>query len=313
MIVENFTPGTMEKLGIGYETVSARNPDIIYCSITGFGQDGPYASYPALDIIAQAMSGNMSITGPSDSKPYRSGIPIADIAGSMYAVQSILGALYERAHSGEGQHLDVSMLESIISWLTVRAGYSFVSGEPYPRMGNKLDEFVPYGVFETKDSHLAVVVVQDHHWTKLCAAIDRPELATDDRFETAAQRRAHRDELETILEQKLMERTTDEWFEKMADAGVPIGPVYDTIDVWEDEHIRSRDILSEIDIGDQQFPVITYPVKSSAGSVGLSQGISRVGEDTRSILKEMDYSTDEINDLLERGVVGLSETAHPDR
>lgn len=313
VIVQNFIPGTMEKFGIDYETVKEQNPTIIYCSITGFGQDGPYASYPALDIIAQAMSGNMSITGPADSQPYRSGIPIADIAGSMYAVQGILGALYQRTRSGEGQHLDVSMLESIISWLTVRAGYSFATEKSYPRMGNKLDEFVPYGVFETSDSYLAVVVVQDHHWEKLCDTIGRPELTDDERFRTADQRRTNRNELETILERELSEKSTDEWFDEMAAAGVPAGPIYDTKEVWEDEHILARDVLTEIDVGDEKFPVINYPIKSTAGSVGLTRGVPRAGENSQAALVEMGYSREEITDLIEQGIVGIPETSHPDR
>lgn len=313
VIVENFTPGTMEKLGIDYETIAERNPAIVYCSITGFGQDGPYASHPALDIIAQAMSGNMSITGPVESQPYRSGIPVADIAGSMYAVQGILGALYQRARSGEGQHLDVSMLDSIISWLTVRAGSSFATGEPYPRMGNKLEEFVPYGVFETSDSYLAVVVVQDHHWAKLCEAIGRPELAEDERFRTADQRRANRDELEALLERELSEKSTDEWFDEMAAAGVPAGPIYDTKEVWEDEHVRARGVRSDIDVGDRQFPVIDHPINSTAGDLGHPEGVPRVGENSRSALAEMGYSRTEIEALIERGVVGTPETSHPDR
>lgn len=311
VIVENFTPGTMEQFGLDYETVAECNPEIIYCSITGFGQDGPYAGYPALDIIAQAMSGNMSITGPPESKPYRSGIPIADIAGSMYAVQGILGALYERAKSGNGQYLDVSMLESIISWLTVRAGHSFARDQPYPRMGNKLDEFVPYGVFETSNSYLAVVVVQDHHWAKLSEAIDRPELASDDRFRTAEVRRKYRDELEAILEEKLQEQTTQEWFEKLTAAGVPAGPIYDTKEVWEDEHIQARDIISHVDLNGQQFPVIDYPVKSTAGTPGLSRGVPRVGENSRETLQELGYTDDEIEALIEKGVLGTPETSHP--
>lgn len=313
VIVENFTPGTMEKFGIDYETVRERNPEIIYCSITGFGQDGPYARYPALDIIAQAMSGNMSITGAVDAQPHRSGIPIADIAGSMYAVQGILGALYQRARSGDGQHLDVSMLESIISWLTVRAGSSFATGRPYPRMGNKLDEFVPYGVFETSDSHLAVVVVQDHHWAKLCDTLGRPELIEDDRFRTAEQRRANREDLESILEEELSKKPTDEWFEELASAGVPAGPIYDTVEVWEDEHIQARDVLSEIELSDRQFPVINHPVKSTADSVDSPEGVPRVGENSVATLSEMGYSRAEITDLVEREVVGTPETSHPDR
>ena len=171
----------------------------VYCSITGFGQDGPYAELPALDIVVQALSGVMSMTGPADRGPHRAGVPIGDIAASMYAVQSIVLALLERRDGGEGQYLDVSMLDCLVQWLTVRAGYSWGTGEPYPRMGNSLREFVPYGAYETADGWLAVVVVADHHWERLCRVIGRPELADDERFATAGARREHREAVEDLL------------------------------------------------------------------------------------------------------------------
>lgn len=304
VIVENFKPGAMEAFGLDYETVAEHNSEIVYCSISGFGQTGPYADYPALDIIAQAMSGNMSITGPPDDQPYRSGIPIADIAGSMYAVQGVLGALYERRETGEGQHIDVSMLDGILSWLTVRAGHTFATGKPYPRLGNKLDAFVPYGVFETADSYLAVVVVQGHHWEKLCAAIDRPELADDERFDTPEKRRENRDELEAALEQALIERTTDEWFDVMAEYDVPAGPIYDTKEVWDDEHVQSRGLLSEIELDGEQFPVIGNPVKYSKRESEAPEGVARVGEHTRATLQSLGYDDDEIEEFIDNGIVG---------
>ncbi len=313
VVVENFRPGAMERFGIDYEAVADRNPKIIYCSISGFGQEGPYAEYPALDIIAQAMSGNMSITGPPDSKPYRSGIPIADIAGSMYAVQGILGALFRRERTGEGQYVDVSMLDCMLSWLTVRAGYTFATDEPYPRMGNKLDEFVPYGVFETADSYLAIVVVQDHHWEKLCTAIGRPELATDDRFQTADRRRENRDELESILEDELVTQSTDEWFDVMSDHGVPSGPIYDTKEVWEDDHVNHRELLSSIQLGDEELSVVDHPVKYADDTTGITRGVPRVGEDTYETLERMGYTEAEVAELIECGVVGSPETSHPER
>jgi len=312
VVVENFRPGTMGKFGIGYEAVSDRNPEIIYCSITGFGQTGPYREYPALDIIAQAMSGNMSITGPPDSRPYRSGIPIADIAGSMYAVQGILGALYRRERTGEGNYIDISMLEGILSWLTVRGGYTFATGEPYPRMGNKLDEFVPYGVFETADSYLALVVLQNHHWRRLCDVIDRPELADDERFRTAEGRRKNRDRLEEILNSELGRKTAEEWFEQLAEHNVPAGPIYDTKEVWDDEHVRARGLLSHVEIDGEEYPVVGNPVQYEHGTTGIRRGISRVGEETRETLKGLGYDEETITELLDRGVIGAPETSHPD-
>lgn len=306
VVVENFRPGTMESFGLGYETVADRNDAIVYCSITGFGQTGPYADYPALDIVVQAMSGNMSITGPPDSKPYRSGIPVADLAGSTSAVQAVLGALYVRERTGTGQYIDVSMLDSLLSWLTVRAGYTFGTGEPYPRMGNELDEFVPYGVFETSDSHLALVVVRDHHWKGLCDAIDRPDLATDDRFVDTPSRREHRAGLRAILEHELTEKTTSEWFDLMQDAGVPAGPIYDTEEVWDDDHVASRGLLSEVQVGDQPFPAIEHPVNFTANTTGVTSGVPNLGEHTREILDELGYAERAVQTLIDDGIAGGS-------
>jgi len=304
VVVENFRPGTMASFGLDYESVAARNDSLIYCSITGFGQDGPYAAHPALDIVVQAMAGNMSITGPPAAKPHRSGIPVADIAGSSYAVQSILGALYARRETGEGRYLDVSMLDGLLSWLTVRAGYSFATGEPYPRLGNELEAFVPYGVFETADAHLALVVVRDHHWEKLCGALDRPELASDGRFADVAGRRDHRERLRELLEEALARKPTAEWFGVMSDAGVPAGPVYDTAEVWDDEHVRSRDLLDRIEVDGQQFPAIDYPVDVSEADAGVSRGVPGLGEDSRELLAAAGYPADAIDALIEEGVVG---------
>jgi crotonobetainyl-CoA:carnitine CoA-transferase CaiB-like acyl-CoA transferase len=181
VVVENNPPGRMARFGLDYESVRERNPEVVYCSISGFGQDGPYRELPALDLVAQAMSGVTSITGPADDQPYRAGLPIADLTASMFAVQSVVLALFRRERTGEGDRIDVSMLDCLASWLTVRAGHSFGTGEPYPRMGNAVDEFVPYDIYETADGYLAVAVVADHQWRRLCRALDLDEYAEDDR------------------------------------------------------------------------------------------------------------------------------------
>lgn len=294
VIVENNPTGRMEKFGLGYETVRERNDEIVYCSITGFGQTGPYRKLPALDIIVQAMSGVMSITGPPDGQPYRAGIPIGDIAGSMYAVQSILLSLYEREHSGTGDYIDVSMLDSTISWLTVRAGYTFGAGEPYPRMGNKLTEYVPYGVFSTADSPLAVVVVTDDHWQRLCDVIDRPELADDDRFATVDARRENRDELEDVLTDVFVRRSADDWFDELSDQHVPAAPIYDTDELWDDEHVRARELLATVEDDGGTFQTIRHPVKFDNIDTELTQGVPELGEHTKEVLTDAGYSETEI-------------------
>lgn len=284
VVVENNPPGRMDRFDIGYEAVSDRNPELIYCSITGFGQTGPYRDLPALDIVAQALSGVMSITGPADGIPHRAGVPIGDIAASMYAVQSIVLALYQRERTGTGEHIDVSMLDCLTTWLTVRAGASWGNGEPYPRMGNSLPEFVPYGVYEVPEGYLAVVVVADHHWERLCTVIEREELADDERFATGAARREHRETVDEILADAFSTATADEWFERLREHGVPAAPVYDTLEVWDDEHVQARDLLTTVPDGDRQANAIRYPVSFSQTDTEVTRGVPGLGDDTRTAL-----------------------------
>jgi crotonobetainyl-CoA:carnitine CoA-transferase CaiB-like acyl-CoA transferase len=284
VVVENNPPGRMERFGIGYDSLRERNPGLVYCSITGFGQTGPYHELPALDIVAQALSGVMSITGPADGTPHRAGVPIGDIAASMYAVQSIVLALYQRERSGDGEYLDVSMLDCLTTWLTVRAGYSWGEDEPYPRMGNALPEFVPYGVYGTADGYLAVVVVADHHWERLCRVVDREELADDERFATAEARRDNREAVEQTLAERFATATAEEWFERLRENGVPAAPVYDTLEVWADEHVQARDMLTTVADGDRDANAIRYPVDFDGIDTEIAAGVPDLGEHTREAL-----------------------------
>ena len=298
VIVENNPPGRMERFGLGYETISDLNPEIVYCSITGFGQTGPYRDLPALDIVAQALSGVMSITGPVDGEPQRAGVPIGDIAASMYAVQSIVLALYQRERTGEGDFLDVSMLDCLTTWLTVRAGYSWGKEEPYPRMGNALPEFVPYGVYRTTDGYLALVVVADHHWERLCATIGREELADDERFATGSARIDHREAVEELLTETFATASADEWFDRLRERGVPAAPIYDTLDVRADEHVRSRDLLTTVDDGNCETTAIRYPVDFETIDAEITEGVPDLGEHTGAVLAAAGVDNETIEALV---------------
>jgi crotonobetainyl-CoA:carnitine CoA-transferase CaiB-like acyl-CoA transferase len=302
VIIENLKPGTLTKFGLDYEAVRERNEGIIYCSVSGFGQNGPYADLPALDIIVQAFSGNMSMTGPKDGQPYRSGIPVGDIAGSMYASQSVLAALHQRDRTGEGQYIDVSMAEGLISWLTVRAGYTFATGEPYPRTGNQMDEVVPYGLYETKDSYIALAAVQDHHWDRLCELLDRPELATDEQFEDMASRRENREQVDEVLAELFGDRTTDELFDVLA-REIPVAPVHDTKSVFEDEHVRERGLVEECEVDDFQHPFINMPVQFSDATTDIYRNPPTVGEHTREELATVGYDEETLDRLEADGVI----------
>jgi crotonobetainyl-CoA:carnitine CoA-transferase CaiB-like acyl-CoA transferase len=302
VIIENLKPGTLTKFGLDYEMVSDHNEEIIYCSVSGFGQTGPYAGLPALDIIVQAYSGNMSMTGPKDGQPYRSGIPIGDIAGSMYASQSVLAALHAREQTGEGQYIDVSMAEGLISWLTVRAGYTFATGHPYPRTGNQMDEIVPYGLYETADSYIALAAVQDHHWDRLCELIERPKLADDERFADMESRRENRDEVDAVLEEVFAERTAMEWFDILAEE-IPVAPVNDTKSVFEDEHVKARDLVTEREGDGNAHPFINLPVQFSDATTEIYRNPPTVGEHTREQLRAVGYDEETLDHLEADGVI----------
>ena len=299
VVIENHPPGRMERFGIGYEAVRERNPGIVYCSISGFGQDGPYRDLPALDLIAQATSGVMSITGPADGEPYRAGVPIGDIAASMYAVQSVALALLRRERTGEGDRVDVSMLDCLTSWLTVRAGRTFGTGRPYPRTGNALREFVPYGVYETAEGYLAVAVVADHQWRRLCGALELEEFADDERFATAAARREHREAVDGLVETAFADAPATAWFDRLREARVPVAPVYDTLEVWEDEHVRSRDRLASVPDGDREVRAIRHPVAFDGIDPGIRQGVPDLGEHTREALLDAGVPEADVEALVE--------------
>ena len=309
VLVENHPPGRLDGFGLGYEDLKAVNEELIYCSITGFGQTGPYADIPALDMVAQAVSGHMSLTGPRDGPPFRAGLPIGDLSGASYAVQSILAALYRRESAGTGEYIDVSMTDSLISWLTVRAGYSFATGEAYPRTGNELREFVPYNVYDTANGYLAVIIATDRHWQRLCEGIDRPELANDDRFATVDGRREHRKEVNDLLATELARDTAEYWFDRLAERGVPVAPIRDTQSVWTDEHVQSRDLRRLMPVGSSEFWAINYPAQFEETEIGEQpSSVPDIGEDTVEVLRGIGYDANRIDQLRQSGVLDVPDS-----
>lgn len=310
VLVENHPPGRLEGFGLGYEDLRAVNEALVYCSITGFGQTGPYADIPALDMVAQALSGHMSLTGPADGPPFRAGLPIGDLTAASYAVQSILAALYRRESSGEGEYIDVSMTDSLISWLTVRAGYTFATDQAYPRTGNELKEFVPYNVYETADGYLAVIVATERHWRQLCEAIDRAELATDERFATVEARRERRAEVNELLAGALSSKSAEAWFDRFAEYGVPSAPVRDTRSVWADDHVQVREMRRPMSIDGADFWAIDYPAKFDGTETDLRYGVPELGEHTLEALQEIGYDDDRIESLLSEGILDSSNAEY---
>ena len=245
VLVENFRPGTLKRQGLDYETLRAINPGLIYCSISGYGQDGPYALRPGYDFVAQAESGIMSVTGEIDGEPQRVGSPIADNAAGMFACMAILAALYVRKSTGKGQHIDISLLEAAISLLGNVSSNHLISGEEAPRVGNGHPNIVPYQAFRTSDGYIVVSCGNDRLYQTFCRLLGREELATDARFATNPQRVRNRKELIPVLQELFLERETDDWLAVLRSAGIPCGPINTISQVFRDEQVEARGFVWE--------------------------------------------------------------------
>src|SRR3990172_4077785 len=240
VLVENFRAGIMERFGFGYPAVHAANPRLVYASISGFGQDGPYRERTAYDLILQGMGGLMGTTGEEGGPPVKVGIAVTDIAAGMFAAYGILAALRVRDHTGHGQLVDVAMLDSQVAWMTYQAGYYFATGENPKRLGSAHQTLVPYQAFRTQDGYVNVAVGSEGIWSRFAEAIGAPHLADDPRFRTNADRVAHRDALIALLEPIFAIRTTAAWVSVLEPAGVPAGPIYLMSDIFNDPQVRHR-------------------------------------------------------------------------
>ncbi|GAA4641067.1 CaiB/BaiF CoA transferase family protein [Gordonia humi] len=240
VVVENWRPGTAERLGLGVDAVRATNPNVVYCSISGFGQE---SQRPGYDQVVQGTSGWMSITGTADGEPTKSGLPIADISSGMFATQAVLAALLRRAQTGEGAHIDLAMQDSLVSMLTYQAGAFFATGESPSRRGNQHASLAPYGTFATSDGSANISVGNERQWTGLCEAIGAPELLTDPRFVDNGKRVANSVELKTALEGALRNVTTDELLAAADKAGVPAGAIAPIGQVLTDPALLARQMV----------------------------------------------------------------------
>jgi crotonobetainyl-CoA:carnitine CoA-transferase CaiB-like acyl-CoA transferase len=305
VFLQNYRPGTAERLDVDEETIRSHNDDVIYCAISAFGQTGPWRERPGYDLLIQGMSGMMSVTGEPDGRPVKVGLPTTDLITGMWAAFGISNALYRRERTGEGETIDLGMLDAALPWLTKQAGKVF-AGESPSRMGTKDPVLAPYQTFETADGYLNVACLNQKLWNGLCEAIDRPELADDDRFETNADRVEHMAELETELERTFRELTTDEWMTLLVDeAGLPAGPVHDVEDALYNEQTEARESVTSMEHPEHgEIPVIEHPLKYERSSSGFESPPPKLGEDTRSVFRDLGYDEAELDDLTERGAFG---------
>jgi formyl-CoA transferase len=245
VLVENFRPGTLDRQGLGYEALSAINPGLIYCSISGYGQTGPYSQRPGYDFVAQAESGIMSVTGEIDGDPQRVGSPVGDISAGVYACISILAALRVRDRTGKGQYIDISLLEAATSLLSNVASNYLISGEEAPRLGNGHPNIVPYQAFRTQDGYVVVSCGNDRLYQALCQLLEREDLANNPDFATNPQRVRNREKLVPALQEEFLKRPTEEWLPKLRTAGIPCGPINTVSQIFHDPHIQARGFVWE--------------------------------------------------------------------
>lgn len=303
VFLENFAPGVAARLGLDYDALRAVNPRLVYCSISGFGQDGPYRDHPAYDIILQGLGGLQGITGETDRPPVRIGVAVADIAGGMFAAFAIVSALVHRQTSNAGERLDVSLLDSQLAWLTYMAGNYFATGEDPERAGSRHPTIVPYQAFATKDGYLNVAVGNDDIFRRFCDALGRPDLARDARFATNPARVENRGELEPLLEGLFRGKTNGEWMGILDAHAVPAGPVSRLSDIVRDPQVRARGMVLEIDHPKAGRIRQFGPPFRSGHERGPPSPPPRLGEHTEEVLASLGYPPDRIAELRRDGVV----------
>jgi formyl-CoA transferase/CoA:oxalate CoA-transferase len=305
VLVENFTPGTIDALGFGYEAMSAAFPRLVYCSISGFGQSGPRRNEPGYDAVMQAEAGLMSITGPQNGEAFRLGIPIADIVTGMSAAQGVAMALLARGRSGLGQRVDVSMFDSTAALLTYQAGVQFATGDTPVRMGNRHPSIVPYDTFAASDGDFVLAVGNDEQWRRFCRVIGAEHLGGDARFATNDLRVEHYAELRHLLSVRLQMRTRDQWILELKAAGIPCGAVRNIAEVLADPQLDARHMIQTVEhvtAGPVRVLGVATKLSDTPGSVRTAP--PALGQHTDDILRQdCGLSSAEIVALRSSGVV----------
>ncbi len=302
VLVENFRPGTLRKLGLDYASLAARHPRLVYCSISGFGHSGPRAAEAGYDAVMQAEGGLMSITGAAEGAPFRLGVAIVDIVSGLFAAQGISTALFARERSGRGQEVDIGMLDSAVALLTYQAGIFFATGSVPSRMGNRHPTIVPYETFSASDGDFVLAVGNDDQWRRFCLVAG---LSQEERFATNRQRVTLYSELRPILDNRLRTETRGFWIERLAAVGVPCGSVRDLRELFADPQVAARDMVQEIEhatIG--LMRVLGTPVKLSGTPGGVRTPPPTLGQHTESVLtSDLGVMPGDIDVLRAKGIV----------
>jgi len=305
VFIENFRPGTVKKMGIDYETLREINPGLIYCSISGYGQTGPYSQKGGYDIMAQGFSGLMSMTGEKGGRPVKNGIAIHDIAAGVTAIYSILAAYIHKLQTGEGQYIDISLVDSGLAWTVWESAAYFGAGEVARANGSAHRVSAPYQGFETRNGHILVGAGNQKLWEKFCRqVIEREDLIDDPRFLTNTDRVNHLEELEQIIQEVLRTKDSEYWLAKLDEAGVPGGPIYSYDQTLNDPQILAREMVLEY-----EHPLagkikgLGFPAKMSKTPGQIRRPAPLLGQHTVEVLKELNYTDEEIQALRENNII----------
>ena len=309
IVIENYRTGTMARLGLGYEDLKNINPGIIYCSISGFGRTGPYANRGGFDLVAQGMSGLMSITGVPGSPPVKVGVPIADMNAGMFATYGILTAYINKLRTKKGQYLEISLLEAAIAYTVWESAGYFATGDIAEPLGSSHRNSAPYQALKTKDGHINVGAPNQSNWERFANAIERSDLVTRNEFKDNASRLVNRESLERELELTLTTKNSSEWLEVLEKSGVPAGPILNISEVWNDPQVEARNMKVTLD----------HPTAGKITNIGLAAKLYStpgritkpaplLGEHTREILVDAGYSKKNIEDLIDSGAAVTNDS-----
>ena len=306
ILVENFKAGTLDRYGLGYEQIKAEFPRLIYCSITGFGQTGPYAPRPGYDGLIQAMGGVMSLTGVPDGEPMKVAVPICDLMAGMYASVGILAAVRHQAETGEGQFIDIGMLDTHVGWLANQGMNYLATGENPKRIGNQHPNILPYQVMPTSDGYIVLSVGNDPTFERFCKLAECEELLEDERFQTNAARVSNRDHVTEKLNEITKKKNSEWWLDNLEKEKIGSGPINNLEQVFADPHVIAREMVIEMDhpaTGSKPMKLIANPIKLSATPPTYRKPPPLLGEHTDEVLQEAGLSADEIAKLKEDGTV----------
>lgn len=309
VVLENYKVGDLARYGLDYASLSKINPGLVFCSITGYGQTGPYADKPGYDFVFQGLGGLMSITGERDDRPgggpQKVGVAVADVLTGMYSTAAILAALHARTQTGKGQYIDMALLDCLVALGGNQAVSYLVTGKSPPRMGNEHQSLVPYQVFPTSDGHVIIAVGNDGQWQRYCEAIERMDLAESDRWKKSTQRVVGRQELIPDLARTMVTRTTAEWVERIEAKGVPCGPINDYEHVFKDPQVVHRGLrIEQVRSDGVRIPGVASPLRLTGTPVTYDQPPPALGEHTNEVLGGiLGKSADEIAALKAAGVI----------